>query len=112
MIVSLRNDDEFGTQKRSSTSHPQCNLCNYGKTLESRESSSGPDFLQSEDNPDSQQLTLESVFVLHRHSIRSPTCYAPNFNEIHPKLYPRGTGYLTRQGIDICRHVGKLVVNV
>ncbi|XP_003738860.1 uncharacterized protein LOC100908628 [Galendromus occidentalis] len=61
----------------------------------------------SEDNLDTSEFALESVFVLHRHSVRAPTYYAPNFEEIHPKSYPRGAGYLTRRGIDLCLSVAE-----
>ena len=73
-------------------------LCNHSDALL---------FLQSEDNPSASDFILESVFVLHRHSIRSPTFFAPNSDEVNPRLYPRGAGYLTRQGIDLCPSVGK-----
>lgn len=51
---------------------------------------------------------LESVFVVHRHSLRAPVYYPPAHPELNGQLYPRGAGYLTRKGIDACFNVGKL----
>ncbi|OQR69420.1 hypothetical protein BIW11_01848 [Tropilaelaps mercedesae] len=51
---------------------------------------------------------LESVFVVHRHSLRAPVYYPPSHSELNPRFYPRGEGYLTRKGINACLDVAQV----
>lgn len=59
--------------------------------------------LQGECNSD----RLESVFVVHRHSVRAPTYFPPGDPHLNNRIYTRGTGYLTKNGIRACDPIGE-----
>ncbi|OQR79955.1 hypothetical protein BIW11_00078, partial [Tropilaelaps mercedesae] len=48
---------------------------------------------------------MESVFVVHRHSVRAPTYFPERDPFFHCQAYPRGAGYLTTKGIRACEPV-------
>ncbi|XP_022667807.1 uncharacterized protein LOC111253113 isoform X2 [Varroa destructor] len=59
---------------------------------------------QNEVNSDS----LESVFVVHRHSIRAPTYFPAGDPYLNRDNYPRGAGYLTKKGVIACGSIANV----